>query len=280
MNIKQAHLPAGTIEYVDTEGVGPVVVLCHGLLMDHTVWAHVIPALASVARVIAPTLPVGSHRLPMDEDADLSLNGQATILGDFIEQLALEHMTLVVSDLGYPLVLAAKGHAAIDKLVILPCELYDNIPPGLPGKVVSRAAHLPGGLFMAVQTLLLPGAASLPLTLGRMARHVPRSMLRGWVAGPRKSKAVRQDLVKYIRATDLDDLLSATEDLATFARPTLVLWSRQDRVMPYAHAIRLTESMRSAELLTFETGKTLLQLDQPTLVAEHLTRFVTPTSRT
>ena len=32
------ELSAGTIEYQDTGGDGPVVVLLHGLIMDHTLW--------------------------------------------------------------------------------------------------------------------------------------------------------------------------------------------------------------------------------------------------
>jgi pimeloyl-ACP methyl ester carboxylesterase len=34
----QIELPAGTIEYTDTGGRGPVIVLLHGLLMDATLW--------------------------------------------------------------------------------------------------------------------------------------------------------------------------------------------------------------------------------------------------
>jgi pimeloyl-ACP methyl ester carboxylesterase len=38
MTMPQTELSAGTIEYTDTSGGGPVIVLLHGLLMDATLW--------------------------------------------------------------------------------------------------------------------------------------------------------------------------------------------------------------------------------------------------
>ena len=40
----QIELSAGTIEYTDTSGGGPVIVLLHGLLMDATLWDEVTAA--------------------------------------------------------------------------------------------------------------------------------------------------------------------------------------------------------------------------------------------
>ncbi len=38
----QIELSAGTIDYTDTGGDGPVLVLLHGLLMDASLWDGVI----------------------------------------------------------------------------------------------------------------------------------------------------------------------------------------------------------------------------------------------
>lgn len=58
----EVELSLGTIEYVDSGGGGPVVVLLHGLLMDASLWDGAIAALAPDHRCIAPTLPLGAHR--------------------------------------------------------------------------------------------------------------------------------------------------------------------------------------------------------------------------
>ena len=51
-------LSAGPIDYIDTAGDGPTVVLLHGVLMNHTVWRDVIAELTPTLRCIAPTLPL------------------------------------------------------------------------------------------------------------------------------------------------------------------------------------------------------------------------------
>jgi hypothetical protein len=66
-------LPAGPIEYEDTGGSGPVIVLLHGLVMNGTLWRHVVADLRDDYRCVAPTLPLGGHRLAMHADADLPL---------------------------------------------------------------------------------------------------------------------------------------------------------------------------------------------------------------
>ena len=57
-------LSAGTIDYVDTGGDGPVVVLVHGLLMDSSLWDAPVAELSADHRCVAPTLPLGAHRHP------------------------------------------------------------------------------------------------------------------------------------------------------------------------------------------------------------------------
>src|ERR1700739_3860321 len=96
----EVELSAGTIEYEDTGGAGPVIVFVHGLIMDGSLWRHVVAALRRDYRCVLPTLPFGGHRRPMHADADLSMQGMAEILGEFIEALDLREITLAISDSG------------------------------------------------------------------------------------------------------------------------------------------------------------------------------------
>ena len=42
----EVELSSGTIDYEDTGGDGPVIVLVHGLMMDGSLWRHVIDGAA------------------------------------------------------------------------------------------------------------------------------------------------------------------------------------------------------------------------------------------
>lgn len=73
--VKRIELSAGTIEYQDSGGDGPTLVLLHGLLMDASLWDGTIANLSVDHRCVAPTLPLGAHRHAMHADADLSCPG-------------------------------------------------------------------------------------------------------------------------------------------------------------------------------------------------------------
>ena len=123
-------LPQGTIHYRDT-GEGPPVVFLHGLLVDGEVWRKVTPLLQGAARSIVPDLPLGSHRLAMKADADLSPAGVARLVGDLLAALDLEDVTLVGNDSGGAISqLVALDHGErVGRLVLTNCDCFDVFPP-------------------------------------------------------------------------------------------------------------------------------------------------------
>src|SRR5690349_24434358 len=94
-------VPAGTVEYREEgDPDGRPVVLLHGLLMNDAQWNLTLPLLPPGFRYLLPVLPLGGHRIPMREDADLTLRAMVDIVGDFLDALGLDDVTLVVSDWG------------------------------------------------------------------------------------------------------------------------------------------------------------------------------------
>ena len=153
--MSEIALSAGTIEYEDTSDSGPIVVLLHGLVMDGSLWRKVVRELRTDHRCVVPTLPVGAHRRPMRDNADLSLRGQAKLEAEFLEALDLREVTLVGNDLGLFQITACESPERIARLVITSCEAFENLPPGLPGHTLALAATLPSGLFALVQAMRL-----------------------------------------------------------------------------------------------------------------------------
>lgn len=81
----RVSLSAGTLEYEDTGGSGPVLVFAHGLLMDPSLWADVVSDLKQDHRCIVPSLPLGAHREALG--GELSLPALASIVSEFLERL-------------------------------------------------------------------------------------------------------------------------------------------------------------------------------------------------
>lgn len=275
--MKSVELPAGVIEYDET-GTGPPVVLLHGLLMDHTVWDRVLPLLPPGMRYIRPLLPLGSHRRPMKPDADLTLPGQTRIVADFLDALDLHNVTLVHTDWGGGLFLTARGlDQRVSRLVILPCEAFDNFPPGLPGKMVALAARVPGAFQLAARQLRIGWLRRQPMLFGQMAREpIPDAVVHGWTEPLLRDPNVRRDLVAYCRGGfHKPSLIRDTEALSRFQGDTLVLWSPDNRVMPPSHGRRLADLIPNARYAEIPGAYVLSTLDAPEAVAREMTRFLT-----
>ena len=52
--MRKIRLSAGTIEYEDTGGNGPVLVLLHGLAQNGSVWRQVVPSFALTTAASSP----------------------------------------------------------------------------------------------------------------------------------------------------------------------------------------------------------------------------------
>lgn len=274
-------VPSGQVEYL-VDGDGPPVVLLHGLLMDQSLWDRVMPLLPSGFRYIRPLLPFGSHRLPMHADADLSMTGMAGLVADFLEALDLDDVTLVHTDWGGGLFLTAMGRDdRVAQLVILPCEAFENFPPGLPGRLVALAGRIPGGLVIGIRPLRVSWLRRLPVLYGQMASSpLPDALMRRWTDPVLRDKLIRRDVRSYLRTRfDAADLVRQTEALAGFGGRALVLWSA-NKVMPLDHGRRLAGLIPGAQYREVPDAAVLSMLDQPEIVAEEMSRFLSaiPTS--
>jgi pimeloyl-ACP methyl ester carboxylesterase len=263
----EVELAAGAIEYEDTGGAGPAIVLTHGLIMDGSVWRKVVAGLRDECRCVVPTLPLGSHRKPMRADADLSMSGIAALLGELLERLDLDAVTLAMNDWGGPqLLVGGPQDARIARLALIACEAFDNVPPQGAARMLPYIARVPGGLDGALLPFRVNALRRLPMTFGHMSkRPVPREVMDRWFASVREQPAVRRDLRKYVlsSAAGRRALLAAAATLRSFDRPALVAWAGEDKLMPREHGRRLAELLPQGRLVEIEDSYTLIPEDQP-----------------
>ncbi|ORB27714.1 alpha/beta fold hydrolase [Mycolicibacterium parafortuitum] len=279
--MKTVQVTAGALEYREEgDPSGRPVVLLHGLLMNDAQWNLALPHLPPGFRYLLPVLPLGGHRVPMRDDADLTLGGMVGVVADFLDALDLDDVTLVVSDWGGPLFLTDLGRDhRVCALVVCPSEAFDNFPPGLPGKVAWLASRTTGTVRLALRQLRIGWLRRRRLIFGMMAkRDVAQPIVDSWTRGGLASAGVRRDLVKYCRTRfDSTDLIRATERLAAFDRPALVLWS-DNPVMPAEHGRRLADLLPQGRLQKIDDAYVLVMLDQPERTAHAIGQFLTVTA--
>jgi pimeloyl-ACP methyl ester carboxylesterase len=275
--MKQIKLSAGTIEYSDTGGGGPVLVLLHGLMTDASLWDAVITRLSPGHRCVAPTLPLGAHRRGMHANADLSLPAIARLVAEFLDRLGLHDVTLVGNDTGGALVqlLICDGAARVGRVVLASCDAFDNFPPGLTGKTLVLAGKLPPRMFgLFMQQLRLRPVRRLPIAFGWLTLRGDAAAAR-WIRPVLTQPEIRRDTVRALRAAAADTgvLVKAAQCLPGFGRPALVVWASRDRVMPPEHGRRLAGLFPHGRLAEVDDSYTLIPLDQPARLAEIIREF-------
>jgi pimeloyl-ACP methyl ester carboxylesterase len=275
--MKQIELSAGTIDYRDTGGDGPVLVLLHGLMMDASLWDGPVAALSAEHRCIVPTLPLGAHDHAMNADADLSLPGIARLVAEFVDRLGLQDITLVGNDTGGALVqlLMGGGAARVGRVVLVSCDAFDNFPPGLTGKALMLTGKLPPVLFgLFMQQMRLRAVRRLPVAFGWLTLRGDTATAR-WIRPVLTQPEIRRDTVRMLRAAAADThlLVEAAERLPGFNHPALVVWATADRVMPPEHGRRLAGLLPQGRLVQVEDSYTLIPLDQPAMLAQIIEDF-------
>ena len=275
--MKQIELSAGTIEYSDTGGDRPVLVLLHGLMMDASLWDGPTADLSADHRCVAPTLPLGAHRHAMRADADLSLPGIARLIAEFLDRLDLQDVTLVGNDTGGALVQLLMCHhdARLGRVVLASCDAFDNFPPGLTGKTLVLAGKLPPAMFgLFMQQMRLRAVRRLPIAFGWLTIRGDAATAR-WMKPVLTQPEIRRDAVRVLRAVAKEPKLlrEAAGCLPGFNRPALVVWASEDRVMPPEHGQRLAKLLPQGQLAEIEDSYTLIPLDQPARLAQLIREF-------
>jgi pimeloyl-ACP methyl ester carboxylesterase len=272
----EVELAAGTIDYEDTGSQGPPIVFVHGL-SDSRHWRKVVAEMRGEFRCVAPTLPLGSHQRPMRPDADLSLLGMGRILGEFIEALGLEDVTICFNDWSCGQTMVADGQVdRVGRLVFVSCETEGNYPPGMGGQAVLVATRVPGGLALLRTVLANPRLRPLPMFYGPMTKAgVPDDLMREWLA-PLKRPEIRRDFRKYILDVKQGrrEMRAATPALASFDRPVLVVWDEEGKMMPNEEGRKLAEAFPDSRLVMLPDCRTLIPEDQPVALAAEIRQFV------
>lgn len=219
-------------------GEGPALLLIHGLGCDSSTWRPVIEGLARHYTVIAPDLL--GHGASDKPRADYSLGGFANGMRDLLTVLGIDKVTVVGHSLG--------GGVAMQFAYQFPerTQRMVLVAPGGMGPEVTpfiRAITLPG----AHQVI---GLATLPVV-----RHLGKAGLRllhrrgpiqardlaevAEIYETMKDPAARAAIRHVTRAVvDLRGQVVTMVDRAylTEAMPMLVVWGRQDMVIPARHA--------------------------------------------
>ncbi len=277
---RSVEVPSGTIEYFE-RGDGPALVFSHGWLANANLWRKVVDLLCGEFRCLSLDLPLGSHRTPMDADADLSPGGIGALIADVVERLELSEVTLVGNDSGgaySQIALAQHGERIgkrVSRLVLTSCETpYDEWPPppfdGLPA--AARDPELLGQLLGALED---PAIRATPPAYGLLLKRPVEAKVSDSYALPAsRDKGVLHDVAKAMASASTAPVREAGEHLiASSDLPVRLIWSGEDKVFPIAHAERYAGALKQGELVRIDDAFSFTPEDRPDAVAEAIREF-------
>src|ERR1700722_11844891 len=268
-----AELPQGRISYRAAgppSSSRPPVMFLHGLLVDLRLWEPVAERLAAEGiRSYAPTLPLGAHERPMNADADLSPQGMAGLVSDFIAALGLDNVTVVGNDTGGAIcqLLLAGDTGRIGAAVLTNCDAFGTFPPRALAPLFFAGRH------PAIVACLVPGLRSARVRTGRLGfgplTSVPldAELTRGWIE-PLAGKAIRRDLAKFARGVSPRVLLDAASRFSQFTGPVRIRGGNDHPSWGNEPGRQLREAFPHASLAAVPGGRTFLPLEHPDVVAD------------
>jgi pimeloyl-ACP methyl ester carboxylesterase len=277
--MNEVNLPQGTIRYRDL-GNGKPIVFVHGLLANGELWRDVAPRLAADFRVIVPDWPLGSQELAMNAGIDLSPPALAQIISDFLSALELEDVTLVGNDTGGAIcqLLAVSHPERIGRLVLTPCDAYENfLPPAF--RPLQALARIPGAFYLLTQALRSRAARRLPLAYGWLMKRPEDALTDSWLAPARSSAAIRREVAAILKGISNRHTLEAAGRFGEFTKPVLIAWAPEDRFFKFRFAERLAHDFPDARLEKIEDSYTFVSLDQPGRTAELIAEFAREPAR-
>lgn len=268
-------LPGGHLDIYES-GQGSPIVFVHGLLVNANLWRKVVAPLSADFRCIALDMPLGSHRRPVGPGNALTPPEIAALIGQALEAMDLEHVTLVGNDTGGALCQMAVTSAPerIGRLVLTSCDFRDNFPPKLFAPLVTLV-KVPGAT-QAILTSLRPRAPRrLPLAFGWLTkRPIDREAEDSYLFPSLVHAGIRADLRAALSQIDTRHSHAAADKLSGFEGPALIAWAREDKLFPPAHAEELARLLPNARLEWIDDTYTFSPEDQPGRLADLIAGFV------
>lgn len=232
--VGSAELQAGPyrLRYFEA-GSGPSLVLVHGLGSNALVeWGRLLPTLARRYHVYAPDLP-GFGRSERPGEADYGIPMQVEAVRAFMQAAGVPRARVVGISMGGWIVarLAGEHPELVERLVVVaPAGMRPRDDAPIPVDVLFPEDEA------GVRRLIAAVRHKPPFTPGFVARDIAERKKRDeWI--------VRRTLESMRPGRDwLDGTLGRAE------MPVLVVWGRQDALIPVAYAAPLRAEFEHAEL--------------------------------
>jgi pimeloyl-ACP methyl ester carboxylesterase len=255
-------------------GSGPVVVLLHGLGDSSIGWRFVEPRLIEAGYRAVVWDALGAGRSDKPADGDYSIQAHGARLAKVLDALGTRDAVVVGHSLGgsVALVFARTNRERVRALCLIDPAAY-------------RAGAMGGRWFWNTPLLAEAVLGILPSrTIARFGlkqnfhdhNRISKKAEAMYVREARRDGAVRA-LIAQERQLVPDDPEKWERGHRAIRQPTLILWGKEDKLIPAAQGERLRKDIKDSRLTVLPGVGHSPHLEAPGLVVQHLLAFLEET---
>ena len=270
-HLRQIDVVGARVNYVEM-GEGSPILFVHGLSGAWQNWLETLPHFARTHRVIALDLPgFGGSPMPPWQ---ISIPSYGRFVRDFCERVGIDRCSLVGNSMG--------GFIATEVAITDPERVDDLTLVSAAGVTWARARREPAAVVARM------GRAAAPVLLRFHMSGIRRQRLRkGYFQGvffdpdSIRPEMLWENVVPALNSPGYYDALTTLwgydirDRLEEIGVPTLIVWGRNDRVVPVPAAVSYKKRIgENAELVIFDRCGHVPQIERPVRFNRVLERFL------
>jgi pimeloyl-ACP methyl ester carboxylesterase len=269
-HLRSCTVNGSRVSYIEM-GDGPPLVFVHGLAGCWQNWLENIPHFARSHRVIAIDLPgFGESELPHE---DISMPGYGRLVDAFLGEIDVERASIVGNSMGGFIAaeVAVSHPARVDKLVLVSAAGVMTVRTAelAVAKRLARSFEIGSARVLARRQSLVRRRRLRKLMLNGIVRHpelLQPELVYEIASGGGKPGFL--DAFQAILEYDFRDRLPEIE------RPTLIVWGRNDRIVPVGGAYRYEQLIPGSRRMIFEDTGHVPMIERPALFNRLLEDFL------
>lgn len=236
----------------EVHGQGPPVVMVHGFGASRFTWRRWTPALSRSHRVHLVDLK-GFGEAPRPRDGHYSPLDQSALLVEWIRRMDLRDAALVGHSLGGGIVLGAaltllrEDPGRVGRVVVISGAAYPQQIPKYIG--LARLPILPSLGLRLVPSRFLMSRVLREITHADVG--ITREQVEGYAA-PLDRPGTRYAILQAARQVLPGGVEEVVRQYPRLHRPVLLLWGREDPVVPVSVGQRLLQELPSARLVILD----------------------------
>jgi pimeloyl-ACP methyl ester carboxylesterase len=259
------------VNYVEM-GEGPPIVFVHGLSGAWQNWLENLPHFARTNRVIALDLPgFGASPMPPWQ---ITIPNYGRFVRDFCERIGVDRCVIAGNSMG--------GFIATEVAIAEAERVSKLVLVSAAGITWARARREPAAMFGRMVRAATPLTMRWQTGVGMLRPRARRMSFQGVFHDP---NALRRELLweNLVPALDspgyLDAFVNLTgydirDRLTEIQDPTLIVWGRNDRVVPVPAAFSYEKRIPNAQLEIYDDTGHVPQLERPVRFNRTLERFL------